>query len=802
MAEKKDYFPLLPKLKVDSAVNPSQAGSWENDTEPSNFLKQLVKSLAVDGSIEGLAGIDSIPDIWARPMLFQMALYDEQKASTQEFIKGLHTQAEGEWRALLAMIALKDVRHVNLRSIEVNLESEAENGNTLAEALKILTPPDTISDKTSWSNLYILSYQNIPIAITSPSTLLSPAADYKESFGGSLPQPWSANGYFLTDPIPYLTVEELSYLHAWLQKVHDGIQAVVPRAEQESHQACKDVLQALDEYRNAIEANAPSLSSKPNFKKADLNLNKGIFRELDWTCEAAGASASDSAVKLIPSPQRKNVRDIILVSPAMVREFADQEGISPSQLVVWPGLSANDITDEELDGERNRLGTVSLGKTEFRRPEEFFTDRLAVLEPGNAFCGTRRIAGSDILAADDLSAILPLKAELLDYFTPQDIAQRVSIESDDNEIRVVFKFPLSGTEADESHEYKFSKSYPKQDLIYLQTNVPVIEIWPNIKRKGWNRYYLYYENSESQNVNSEGAGAGFFFVYPWIESKSVADIPEHGLVNRYTARLNGFPDALLCTVNEMPEGGAYPQPVDVGMLLLREPQAAMSEPNLNWQVGVDFGTSSTMLYYREGQKEPKPLSFQPNLFQVTESGVARIPRTLINFMPSITSERQDGSFLSIFHLLDSYGSNTQMEIRPLQDGHVFFMLDSDVVYYKAQQMRIDANLKWKSDDNVRRRVAAYVKQICLQSLVEAAVHGVNNVSWNFSYPTAFSEEQQFAFRSTCEEAVAEAYEDSGITPVSDSIEPWSESKASAYYFNHYHGSETNFSEGAICLDIG
>ena len=98
------FFPLLPKRKDASAVNPDKVGRWEDDSY--NFLPALINSLASTGKIQDLDHIDSIPDVWARPLLFQMALFDDS-----EFVSGLHERAVNEWRALLAMLALKDIRH-------------------------------------------------------------------------------------------------------------------------------------------------------------------------------------------------------------------------------------------------------------------------------------------------------------------------------------------------------------------------------------------------------------------------------------------------------------------------------------------------------------------------------------------------------------------------------------------------------------------------------------------------------------------------------------------------------------------
>ena len=791
---KERYFPLLPKLKEDSAVNPDKASVWEDETF--DFINALVKSLAVSTSIKDVGHIDSIPDVWARPLLFQMALYDEQKESAREFVEGLHERVQNEWRCLLAMIALKEVRHLNLKAEAVHI-GEGDSG--LEQVLKTLAPKETISDDTRWTDIYVLYYQEIPIAITSPTTLLAAAADYSTAFGGTLGMPWSKDGVTLTDPIPYLTPKELDELHCWCRKLYDTLRQIDGQSE---NPAYLNLLRCLDEYCRAIKQRDASVGGDYRLVDAELGFNIGAFRAMNKVVQAEAASAEDSAVRLRISPLRHPEHDILLVSPEMVRDFAAQEGVQPAQLVIWPGISANDITEQMLSGEKNTLGSAVLSKTEIRRPEDFFTDRMTVMEPGDAIMASLPYAGDQLLAADDLSAILPIRRELLEYFTPEEIAQRIAIENNSDRITVKFNFPLSGVHG-RAAEYKFIKDYPKHELIYLSTNVPVIEIWPNFRREGWNKYYLYYENSEAQNVQgTKEIGKDFVYVSPWSYGMDIArDIPEQGLANRYTGRMDAFPEALLCTVTATAEGGAYAQPLETGMLLLSPPPIVHEEPELTWQIGIDFGTSSTMLYCREGSKDPNPLVFAPHLYQVMNSQFART-RTFINFIPSSTQDQQDGSFLSIFHLLNP--QKLHDELLPLQDGHVFWLTVKDAEVFKTQAARIDTNLKWQDDDIGRRKVAAYVKQICLQSIAEAAGRGVDKIKWNFSFPTAFSKEQQFAFEATCQEAVTDAYDNACFTVDSNGevIEPWPESKASAYHFNKLGHSDTNFSEGAIVLDIG
>lgn len=63
--------------------------------------------------------------------------------------------------------------------------------------------------------------------------------------------------------------------------------------------------------------------------------------------------------------------------------------------------------------------------------------------------------------------------------TPAEIANNLSIEEDEDNIYVYFDFPLSGNGG---AKYRFCKIYSRRDLIYIQNDVPVIEMWPNIQK--------------------------------------------------------------------------------------------------------------------------------------------------------------------------------------------------------------------------------------------------------------------------------------------------------------------------------
>lgn len=797
-----DVFILLPKLSTDAAIAPTMTGQWEDKSglEGNRFLKGLSDSLVVAKDSKDIDNIDSIPDIWARPILFRMALF-----SSRGFDSGLCKKVLGEWRAILAMLALQDTRHLRLTVDAVHLNQSGQ----LGKIFSMLAPQDSASvighaAKATWNDIYVISYNGVPLAVTSPATLVTAAADYSNTLAGQFTEPWSNDGRHLIDPVPHLMPNELGGLHLWLKNLKDNLNQTIPADIKTNNETCNQLFQVLDDYIQDVFNQAGGVfNAVGTLVPAGLNMHIGLFKLLDQKIQPPPLDINDStnsAVRLRTSKEREGAKPLLLISPKMLQELAISRGLSPAQLIVWPGITASNIKEQSLTGDRTMLDGVPLGKAEWRRPEEFFTDRLVIHAGGNALKGVLKVPGSEILSKEDMSVILPLRQEILDYFTPQEIVHNFRIEKVGNDIKAQFTFPISGING-AGAEYRVEKSYPMQEVIYLTLNVPVIEIWPNFKRPGWQKYYLYYENSEAQNKTQE-AGRDFFYVYPWAYGNNIAgDTPNRGLANLYTARLSGFPEALICTVNHQTDGAIY-----AGLVLLDEPANVPAQMGQSWQIGIDFGTSSTMLFYRNGTNTPQPLALQPNLFQVTDSGGLRA-RTYRNFIPSSTADQQVGSFLSIFQLLNGNLLNNKLpNIRPLQDGNVFWLLSADgddAEDFRNNSGRIDANLKWRADQVSRLKVAAYVKQICLQSLAEAAKNEVGAISWNFSYPTAFSADQSITFETTCKNAVQEAVQDSGFATNNNQVttpEYWPESKANAYYFRKLGGD--NFAGGAVCLDIG
>ena len=763
------YFPMLPKVNEDvSKILKDQAGIWkETDI---NFLQGLSNSLDCGESIKDMGSVDSIPDMWARPLLFKMALFDLEP--TKQFVTGLHEKVRGEWRALLAMFALKDFKQLDLKAEQVNLLEEKSD---LAEILKALAPQESLNgNKAAWlTDVYIIFFNGLPIAMTSPTTLVTCAADYENVFSGKIFTPWSANQRTLTDPIKFLSPVELNALKIWLENLYGKIQRL-DKIGAKAKEISNALLKCLADYEHDVAAAQTAETTNFEFVASNLNLHVGTARLLDDTIKGRAARFEDSAVRLL-----NDKKNLLLVSPELVRDFARFEGVDASRLVVWQGISANEIFDDKLS-DRKKIGRTALNGAEFRKPEDFFHARMAVVEPANAFPNSPKIQGMENLSEKDLTPILPIKRELFEIFSPEEISARLAISDDKENFYLHFNFPLSGVEGG-GKNFRWTKNYPKRELIYIDQEVPVVEIFPDFRRAGWRDYFLYYENYRAQS-DDDALAPDIYFVSPLSHSIT----PK----NRFTAKLDEFPEVLICNYNPPPHAGK--SPYEVGAIILNQPKKIERNAGLNWKIGVDFGTSSTMVFFAENQTSPRPLNFSPHLFQVTASGGARA-QTYRHFIPSQMPARADGSFLSIFHLLNT---GDLKNIQPLIDGHVFLLSSENARVFEQFAQRIDANLKWQDDDRQRRKTAAYISQICLQAMAEAAFNGAGSVQWNFSYPTAFSQAQKISFQEICREATT--------SPQSLAPSPyfWAESKAAAYHFNKLDGKTANFAQGAICVDIG
>jgi hypothetical protein len=157
--------PLLPRLTPANKVTTfGNAGRWEK--RDSTELERISEGLDIANTKITSAEVDSIPSMWARPLLFEMALYDTRHP--------LHTRILGEWRGLLAMLALKEWCEfpLTIERLELKAKENPADAKDFLESLQKLIPKDTLDGRTTWETLNIIQFKDNSIGITSPTTLV------------------------------------------------------------------------------------------------------------------------------------------------------------------------------------------------------------------------------------------------------------------------------------------------------------------------------------------------------------------------------------------------------------------------------------------------------------------------------------------------------------------------------------------------------------------------------------------------------------------------------------------------------
>ena len=380
--------------------------------------------------------------------------------------------------------------------------------------------------------------------------------------------------------------------------------------------------------------------------------------------------------------------------------------------------------------------------------EDYFTEKIFVIRQEEAFHkdGVLSPEGSDNLSldGDSVTPILPIKKELLADPNVTDLDQRITFEQRATSIVVKLRLPVTGSDGQNGDfvigkEYRFKNQedvFENQEDVDIPTTgpveisdiptVPVLEIWPNFKRSGWNVYYTYFTSAERDTFNAKP-----FLLNGEPDSRTVHD--DQGNIIKEITKTSRLPEAMLCEY----EG------TEAGMLLISVPEA-LPNGEETWTVGVDFGTTSTTVYRNDQHNNPKAMEFDTRLLQVTNSS----QRDLLydDFIPAAP---EPTPFLSLFQSFQSSANEEEEQSllkeaqEPLLNGHIYFLSD----YKELTERNIVSNLKWSLEPTDRILAQVFLEQLCLQCVAEAVVGGVREINWRFSFPIAFSEDDRHDFKT-------------------------------------------------------
>ena len=745
------HHPILPSLRDDGAVaNFNEAGTWQR-RNPAE-LERISQSLRVMNAGAADSEIDSIPNMWARPLLFEMALYDADHP--------LHKRILGEWRGLLAMLALKEWRDfpLTVEPIEIPTEDDSAAPEFL-RALRKLLPIHTLHTEATWDRIHIILFKGKTIGLTSPTTFVCTAVNYI----GCISRVSWFDEQFLFDPITELSTEEKQAVAGWLRNLHateidslpnldHGFALAFRNRVEDIAAALKGLIFDFMDDLDVDNQNRVTLSSN------GLGLTQTIFRGMDKPVAARDLPPS---VMLVPSSTKSPQTSLLVVDETIAEDWE----VDPQDVVVW-GIKTL-ATYRSFGGELPLLPP----DVHLREPKDFFTEKLFVIDQQNAFHAALLPEGSDQLnfQGGPVTPILPLTDELLSYLDVNDLNRRITFEERDTGIVVKLQLTLTGID-EQSRDFILSQEYQFQnEEVSLISDVPILEIWPNFKKSDWGIYYTYF-TTYGQNT---------FHAKPFVlanETSNPRSFPNsRGNIEKEITQTSCVPEAMLCEYQDN----------RAGLLLIVIPEA-LPDGEKTWTVGVDFGTTSTTVYRNDQQNDPQRVAFDTHLLQVTESGSGR---NLLydDFLPD---KPESTPFLSLFQ---DFGPLEGQKLKALLDGHIYF-LDNYRAFHSAGN--IVTNLKWSAEPIDRIRTQAFLEQLCLQCAAEAVVEGAREINWRFSFPIAFSRADTEQFRNIWDQVINTCTATTGLQQGSVRTEP--ESIVSAKFF----ASTGPFATGAVCIDIG
>jgi hypothetical protein len=91
---------------------------------------------------------------------------------------------------------------------------------------------------------------------------------------------------------------------------------------------------------------------------------------------------------------------------------------------------------------------------------------------------------------NEITSLLPFSPLLLQCFTAEELMERIRFFQSEKFVEVSITLPLLGT-GGEIRDCKLAKKYVLEESQAIE-DVPVLELWPNIKVEGWQDYYAFY----------------------------------------------------------------------------------------------------------------------------------------------------------------------------------------------------------------------------------------------------------------------------------------------------------------------
>ncbi|HEX8271792.1 MAG TPA: hypothetical protein VF615_04005 [Longimicrobiaceae bacterium] len=708
---------LLPRFRPQTNVPDLPPGRWSVVEAPAELGKLEVPRDDDGGAFR--TRVQSVPSPWARLFLFRDAMLDPSHPARALVENELLDALELAWICGPQSLRLETtrVRVPDLVGSEVTARVHG-----YAAALVDLAPRTPQHETREASALPVITLATVdgrPVFASSPYTVLFTAEDAAHE-----DYPYLFR-YAAGQPARPLREREFSFQRYVATVVLP--QMLAPRPGPSEHVDEDAVRRGVakwlgDAVAEARRAAGPRQAELALPETPDAQLRKLSLRH-------AGEHAFAGVTLYTGAPDH-------LPSRWTLRTAA---GSGPRPLVLVPGtfdgVYGEGLPRVELPAgvERIRDREVLPGTSHRRRwvlPEaDWLADALVILSyplhPEGAYGHGCYHPDSSVTQAPyaQPQIALPLKPDFFRWFQPAEVERWLRIDVPrPGEVRVTLTIPV-GSEHPE--EIRVTRRYTGAQIREDQGG-PQLVVWPAFQADDWPHYAVFRLDPAGGPIHPSTT----------LRLKAFADgaeLPDAGQAQRSgEASTYAFGRAPTVLALEADRGPGLP-PQALGVLLPRyRPAPAPSAER--WTVGVDFGTSNTVVATRrDGAQEPSVLQHDDLLLPVTRAGGDLPFNTDSFFFPEKISPEPFNSAVVHVSAIPSYTGAAREPVALRVNVPFAGWVKDD------ERNRVADDLKWSTNDREEFLASVFLRNVAALALAGAREAGVRpeNVTFTYAYPRAF-----------------------------------------------------------------
>jgi hypothetical protein len=755
----------------------------------------------------------SIPSPWSIFIMNEMSL-------TRNKFKALNDNAYNQWCGIIALLVLRKLnRYEQGHDLKVQALTMDANDHFLTTIADLNTPKSHIFGITEpdWLNCAAVKLGKHTIAFLAYNTLVCPAFSMNKEAVTKLhqfaPTIVGSNGDFLNPQEYFADQNDANNVKSKyaLSSVLDNISKEISKQAKlgNNNEIIDFMLKLVGRYINdlgpIIQVNMPL---PPYGNNISIN---SVFDVFNYLC------IKEDDVKDLPFILKNTLpgKPVALLS-------LEVNGISGSELMtsyITPSLVYSEI---RMDNIRDYAGTENDG-IDLVWDQDLLCNSMVMRTKDqgsdNVF---HSLPGASI---PDYEVVWPVSKKLLELYTPDQLNKMLSVKKENDTVSVTLILEVTGKMRQHSVTQKYRiKNIWDDDRriddigicsIFETRRLPFWAVWPYTKIVNnqnlnlWQRYTFFcvdhvYNSAPVFTIEP------FFAEGPGNLKKTNLSTINESAKEFFYRRCKELPTALQI----FEQTGGNPQPR--GAVFLNPPAPEKRLQTSRWNVGVDFGTTSTTVYYNVPgvQETPDFLQLLPEYrWKEGNNDEPEIAGEKFEISLKVLCKSEDQDFLDKYfidkHCLSQKGytttfeeldnTNADADATLFDAGRIFwhnYKNFKDVNAVQGRRDHLKSGIKWEND---KKWAARYLNQMLTQISYQAIERGANEIHWFFSYPTAFSSDDKTAFNDRLNTLIDWLKEETGLRhKFEGETNLLTESVAAAFFFRKKNTSNSTL----LCLDIG